>query len=98
MAEFNQDDIQVGIKAGTNRAFQEIEYPGEIDPELEYKLNRVLSDWPEDLSPRFIRLFSEISTVVSISRQTYKYPNLEYIDLIAFLGASALFFDSFRHK
>lgn len=98
MANIDNMDIQHGIQRGFKRASDEIDNAAGIDPELQEKLATALSEWPEELNPRFVRLFSEMATIASISRNTFDFPRLETVDIRAQLGMLALFFDSFRHK
>jgi len=98
MAAIDNADIRSGLARGTERTSEEIDNPAIIDRGLEEKLAIVFSEWPEELNPRFVRLFSEMAAIASISRHTFDFPRLEVVDIRAQLGMSALFFDSFRHK
>lgn len=98
MAEIDFTDIEQGISVGIQRADIDIVDHRGVDPKLQDNLGNVLTGWPENLSPRFVRYFSEMSAIASISRRSFNFPDLDIPDIRAYLGVCAFFFDSFRHK
>ena len=66
--------------------------------EMEQKVLKTFSDWPETLSPRFVILFSEITAIEGAARAAYDHRDLTKDDLVAYLGRSASFLNSFRHR
>lgn len=97
MAEIALEDVQRGLEVGMSRARDDIPDAQGIDQNIEAKLLDSLVSWPEGLSPRFVRLFCELTAIAAVSRRTFDYPDLELVDIRAQLGAAACFFDSFRH-
>jgi hypothetical protein len=99
MAGFNFNDIRDGINSGIQRAETDITEPKPIDTEtLQQNLEVVLDSFSEDLSPHFVRYFSEMSAIAAVSRLTFGYPDLDITGISEYLDVSVSFFDSFTHR
>lgn len=104
MPPIDRDAVREGVQYGIQRIRNENErgsklYQFDIIPNaLEQSIATALEEWPESLSPRFVRLFAEVVTVATLSRSHYKHPPLQKEDLIGYLGHSTSFFNSFRHQ
>ena len=61
-------------------------------------MRTALAEWPEQAAPRFQSLFAALTAIAAIARYVNKEPELTIDDLRAFLGHSALFFNSFKHR
>ncbi|MDT0501755.1 MULTISPECIES: hypothetical protein [unclassified Halomonas] len=95
----DQKAIEAGIDAGIGRSNEFLGSVPQMDfDEFRNELDSIFMAWPEELSPRFLALFSELAIIAAISRAKYEHPALTRDDLVAYLAHSASFVNSFKHK
>jgi hypothetical protein len=87
------------VEAGLERARQHGIYSSrsEIRNELD-ALTRVVQEWPEELSTRFVELITEQVTVASVARRYYGDPHLDDESIRSYISHSVAFFNSWRHR
>jgi thiosulfate/3-mercaptopyruvate sulfurtransferase len=96
----------VVFESGVRRGMDRVERHGlhVSRDQLEHSLvtlRTILESWPiphEVLSRRFVALFVENAVVASSARIAYGEPALTEAELLAFLGHSVAFFNSFKHR
>ncbi|MBM4256333.1 MAG: hypothetical protein FJ147_10585 [Deltaproteobacteria bacterium] len=91
--------IDAGVNAAKQRAQQDFAGgPPELPPTFIEAAERILKQWPHDLSPRFIKLVVELGAIAAMARIKYQHPPLTDDESFAFLGHCASFFNSFKHR
>lgn len=98
--EVSPEQIHDGFFSGLDHAqsyFDELESE-EVDPEIIERLYEIFSAWPAELSPRFVFMFARFTGLAAGSRVANQEPSLSDDQIVAFLGHSASFFNSFKHK
>lgn len=100
IVEFNAADVTRGIDIGVTRAqgrFSPLAAPASTTA-LRNQIQRALQGWPEDLSPSFVELIAELTTLAAVARAWNHEPVLRDDEVLAFLGHAAAFLNSFKHK
>lgn len=105
-SSISDNPAEAGFSAGVERVryhfegFEDrFEVSFEVPDDFRNQVYGVLESWPErELSDGFVTLFAESAAVAHIVRIAYNDTPLNEDELRAFLGHSASFFNSFKHR
>lgn len=97
--EIDELALQQGLALGVSQSRAAFGRAPDAIPELTAShLRSALSEWPEQAHSRFQILFAALTGLAATARVVNEEPELTLDDLRAFLGHSALFFNSFKHR